>query len=69
MPHCFQIAHAADSKAAEERAAAALVLLSLWDRVHRALALCPGSLTAQLGGGGGQSEVYQEKGWYRLHHM
>lgn len=69
MSHCYQVAHAADSKAAEQRAAAALPFLSMWEGTHGALALCPNSLTAQLSGGGGQSEVYQEKGWYRVHQM
>lgn len=39
LSHCFQIAHAADSKTAEQRAAAALPLLSMWEGVHGAL-LC-----------------------------
>lgn len=69
MSHCFQIALAVDSKAAEEGAAAAFLLLSMWEGLHGALALCPDSLTAQLSAGAGQREAYQEKGWYKLHHI
>lgn len=37
--------------------------------VKECMGHCPDSLAAQLSGGGGQGEAYQEKGWYRLHHV
>lgn len=39
-----------------------------WECMEDWLALSRNSLSAQLNGGGGKSNVYQEEGWYRLHH-